>query len=300
MPAPPARPSIVWKRQTQELIDEFAEQGPQLIADARLIFSLIGEIPVALRWHEGLRRELSALIEGAVQEAERFGSGTGPTKRAFATDVVTRVLRRYNIDGLPFIPPIDDLLFKPMVGVLVDWSVEVLNLHDAWPAAKRVALPRLYAGAHGQLLRVAVWIWWGLLKLKAAFVFPSKYERELRKAVTKLEPEIVAVLAVLPAKDAREVGDRVVNIVFEIGRATAPHVRLVDRIIRFSGELHDATPAERREAAFRVLRGLVLRAYEDDELALLFLDSSFGDFFLRALVNHTEWVLERNGLLPDA
>jgi hypothetical protein len=77
-------------------------------------------------------------------------------------------------------------------------------------------------------------------------------------------------------------------------------VQLIDQVLRLGSEFVDLTPAERSEVAFRILRGLLLEAYAGDEFALLFIDSPLGDQLLWAIVEHTSWVLARNGLLPDA
>jgi len=281
-----------------EILDEFRVEGPKLAEAARRVFTLLGELPEVVNWNSGLRRALSALVEAAVQESERFGSGSGPKKRAFAIDLVIRVLRRYNLSGLPFIPPIEDVFVKPVIGVLIDWSVEVLKIHGAWAPIKSVRFPSLYQGAEGKLLRVGVWVWTNLLMLKRVLVYPSAYERNLRDALQSISPEIDSLVSLLPPPRMQRVYQELANIIVELGQVTAPHVRLVDEILRFGREAGDLTQAELREVVFRVLRDLVREAYSNDALALAFLDSSFGDSLLRALVNQTEWILERNGILP--
>src|SRR5207244_2025503 len=105
---------------------------------------LLGEIPITLKWRDGLRRDLIALVHSAVEQAERFGDGKGEKKRQFAIDLVVRVLRRYDQSGIQLIPPIENAFIAPFVGVIVDWSVEVLNIHDAWPPIRQVTFPSIF------------------------------------------------------------------------------------------------------------------------------------------------------------
>lgn len=286
------------EQDVNELLDEFRDKADTLAQDSRRAFTLLGEIPTAIRWRTGLRREVSGVIEAAVHEAERFGSGTGPKKRAFAIDLVVRVLQRYNLNGLPFLPPFDEVLIKPVVGVIIDWSVEVLNIHGAWTRPKVVRFPKFYQGAHGKWLKILVWIWSIVLAIKNYLFFPSKYERQIRDAVNRMEPRTAALISVLPPRDLHSVIERLATIIAELGHVTAPYVRLIDQILRVGRELQDLSPSERVEVAFRVLRELVLTAYADEPLALDFLDSSMGDWLLRSMVHQVDWTLQRNGLLP--
>jgi hypothetical protein len=48
------------------------------------------------------------------------------------------------------------------------------------------------------------------------------------------------------------------------------------------------------------MQGLLRRACADNGFAVDFVDSAFGEFFIREMVNNTEWVLSRNGLPPTA
>jgi hypothetical protein len=86
----------------------------------------------------------------------------------------------------------------------------------------------------------------------------------------------------------------------DVGQATALYVRLVDQVLRLGDELAELTPAERSEAVFRMLRGLLLEAYASDKFALAFLESPLGDSLLRAVVQQAAWILARNGLLPSS
>lgn len=284
----------------EELFDEIRARRLEISTDAREIFQLLGEIPITLKWHDGLRRDLVRLIHRAVEEAERFGDGTGEKKRQFAIDMVVRVLRRYNQSGIYLIPPIENAFVVPFVGVIVDWSVEVLNLHNAWPPVKKVAFPSIFQGSYGWLVKLGVGVFRFVTRLRELFFFPSKYERNLRDAMANAEPDIQVLLNDMPPERMREAVTEVVNILVEVGHETVPYLHIVDLLLRLSFEISDLTMEERREAAFIILRRLLREAFADDALALAFIDSYFGYLLIQAMVQSTEWILERNGLLPEA
>lgn len=282
-----------------ELISEFRDRRQDLAGDARQFFQLLGQIPVVLKWDQGLKADMSALILCAVNEAERFGDGQGPKKRRFAIELIVRVTERYNYYGLPFLPVIDRTIISPMVGVLIDWSVVVLNLHAAWPPVRRVTFPSIFQGSYGVLFKIGFRIAAVVVSLRKWLLFPSKYERNIRHALRHIDPEVRDLLGILPPDRLHAVFEELVNILAKMGQVTAPYVRLVDQILRLGDLVINLTPAEQQEAAFRVLRGLLEEAYADDAFALAFIDSPLGEFLLRAVVEHTTWILVRNGLLPS-
>jgi hypothetical protein len=279
-----------------DLVDIFRRNKDQIAKDAREAFRLIGLIPQIVRWDEGLKESLSALILAAVHQAERFGDGTGKVKRRFAIDLVVRVLERYHVNGLPFLS-IERTLLEPFVCILVDWSVKVLNIDKLWPSVPRVALPRFFQGGRGALIRLALWFSAAILWLKNYLFLPTKYERELRTALADIRPEADKVVAVLPPSQLMSAIEDLVNVIVELGQVTAPYVSLVERALRLASAFSDLSDEERDEVVFRMLRGLVVEAYADDDFAMLFIDSPLGDYLLRAIVEHTKWVLARNGLL---
>lgn len=282
-----------------ELIAAYRSERRQLAADAREVFRLLGRIPVVLRWDEALKYDLNALILAAVHEAERFGKGTGPKKRRFAIELIVRVIERYNYHGIPFLPSIEKAFVNPIVGVAIDWSVAVLNLHGIWPPVNRITFPSIFQGTYGPLFRMAFMVASAFLWARKWLMFPTKYEREVRRSLRTMEPQVRNLLATLPPNRLHGVLEELGDIVVQLGNATAPYVGLIDEVLRLTNEVTDLTPAERNEAAFRMLRRLLLEAYADDELALTFIDSALGDYLLWAIVNQTTWVLARNGLLPD-
>jgi hypothetical protein len=282
----------------EELIDEFRSRRYQIAEDAREVFILLGQIPQVLHWDDGLKESLSALVLAAVNQSERFGDGTGAVKRQFATDTVIRVLEKYNFGRLPFLS-IQKTLLAPFVGVLIDWSVGILNTRNTWHPVQRVKLPRLTTGAYSGLLNLALTFSTVIIWLKKVLFFPTKYERQLRDAVSRIEPEASALVRVLPPARLIETVERIVEIIVDLGQVTLPYIGLVERALTVAREFSDLNPAERTEAVFLMLRELLLDAYADDEFALVFLDSSIGDFLLRAAVEHATSVLVQSGLLPQ-
>ena len=233
-----------------------------------------------------------------IYQAERFGDDSGPLKRRFVLDLLTRVFRRYNQNGLPFIAPIEETFVKPFLGVSIDWCVAVLNLHGAWPPVKRVQIPKLFHGRYGRVLRIGLhllrlWVW-----LSESFVAPTKYERNLRHAERALQPEIDNFVAALPPAQVHGLVEELATMVQRVGQLTAPHLNTIDALLRLSNELRELKPAERRETIVRIIQELLRRAYARNSFAVAFIDSAFGDFFIREMVENTEWVLARNGLLP--
>ncbi len=282
-----------------QLIDEFRDRRDDIARDAREAFALLGAIPDVLNWNGGLKESLSALVLAAVHQAERFGDGTGAVKRRFASDIVVRVLENYNFGGLPFLS-IQKTLLAPFVGVLIDWSVEILNIHPAcWEPVQHVKLPKLKRGIYDGLLRIALAFSRVVMWINKWLVRPTKYERQLRAALKQIAPETADLLRALPPQRLPAIVERLVNIVVKLGNVTAPYVGLVEQVLRLGQEFIGMNVAERTEAVFLMLRGLLLEAYADDQLALIFIDSPLGDTLLRAIVQHSTWVLARNGLLPD-
>ena len=284
--------------QFQLLLAEFRSDAPALRRDTQRVFHLIGQIPIDLKWREGLREELTAVLEAAIREAEQFGDHTGPKKRQYALDLSMRVLRRYNVDGLPFVPPVDDVLVRPVIGVLIDWSVAVLNVQKLWQPKQTIDFPNLYAGANGVLLRIGVRLWWFILGLKEILFRPSRYERLLRASMRRMDPEVKRLQCVLSPAVAQCAFLNVADLVVKIGNVTAPHVKLINRILLAGAAFEALDSDQRREMAFRVIRELTMTAFRDDPLATFFLDSPFGDAMLRAMVSQIDWILQRNGLLP--
>ncbi|MDB5502876.1 MAG: hypothetical protein JWR89_2778 [Tardiphaga sp.] len=287
------------QRRAEDLIEEFRDRREDIARDARDVFALLGAIPDVTHWNSGLKSSLSALVLAAVHQSERFGDGTGAVKRRFATDLVVRVLEKYNFGGLPFLS-IQKTLLAPFVGILIDWSVEILNIHPAcWQPVQKVKLPSFTRGAYDGLLRIALVFSRIVMWFSKWMFMPTRYERQLRAALKQIEPEAGAVLRSLPPHQLPAIVERLVNIVVQLGQVTAPYVGLVEQVLRLGEEFIDMNVAERTEAIFLMLRGLLLEAYANDELVLIFVDSPIGDYLLRAVVQHSTWVLAQNGLLLD-
>jgi hypothetical protein len=284
----------------EKLLDEFqVKHGGLTIVDAAAeAFRKLAEIPHILRWDEGLRAAVHDLVLATVHEAERFGDGTGAFKRRFSVDTVTRVLRGYDTTGL--IEPVEDVLVSPFVGIQIDWIVQALNIHDAWKPVDHVALPKFFQGRYGNLLRLNAWLWHAWVVLRELVFFPSRYERELRDARRNIDAEVQALYGILPTSSSQYTAELLVNVVAKVGNLTAPHVQTIDSLWRLTEQLGRMSVADREEVVIRAATLLLRRAYADDDLALSIFDSAIGQFLIRQMVFSTEWVLARNGLLPNA
>src|SRR5262249_35680031 len=133
----------------EELILELREKKDQLAGDAQRIFSLFGDIPTIVGWNRGLEDSLHAIVQVAVRQTERFGSGLGEKKPRSAPAPVTGAPERYTTGALPFLPMIEKSVLAPLIGILIDWSVEIFDIHygKVWPATtKKVTFPRLFQG----------------------------------------------------------------------------------------------------------------------------------------------------------
>jgi hypothetical protein len=284
----------------ERLLDEFQvrHNGRTLVDATAVAFRQLGEIPKILHWDEGLRDALHDLILATINQAERFGDGTGEFKRRFAIDIITRVLRAYDESGL--MEPVEDVLVAPFVGIEIDWMVLVLNIHKAWKPVTHVDLPRFFQGKYAWLLRLSAKLWRLFVCLSQLFLFPSAYERHLRDARRSINGQVRRLYVVLPPATWHHTVELLVNVVATFGDLTAPHVKTIDALWRFSAELERMSSADRREVVFRAALILLRRAYADDALALTLLDSSIGQLLIRQIVSSTEWVLRKNSLLPGS
>jgi hypothetical protein len=251
-----------------------------------------------LRWNEGLKDGWSSLVLAAVHQSERFGDGTGAVKRKFASDLVVRVLERYNFGGLPFLT-LQKTLLAPVVGILIDWTVEILNSRPSfWPEQQQhVKLPTLKRGSYEGLLKVALFFSRIVMWINSWLRAPTRYERQLRDALAKIAPEANTLTAVLPPNRLIAVIEEVADIVVRLGRLTAPYAGLVQQVLSLGTSFVGLNADERKEAVFLMLRELLLDAYATDPLASVFIDSPLGDYLLRAIVSHANWVLAENGLV---
>ena len=152
--------------------------------------------------------------------------------------------------------------------MIIDWSVQILNSHHIWPPSGYVKFPSLFQGFYGSLFQFALRAAMGVVKLRK-FVFGlTKYERLIRGSLRTLDPQIQRILAELPPSRLQAVLEEVANVIAELGRVTAPYVRLVNNVLMFGDEFIELDPSERKEAAYRVLYRLLSEAYSDDAFAL--------------------------------
>jgi hypothetical protein len=92
--------------------------------------------------------------------------------------------------------------------------------------------------------------------------------------------------------------EKLTVVVGRFGQLTAPHVRQIVALVRLAD--HSFERERRQETIVCALRELLLTAYAGDFLARELLESGFGDFFLREMVQTIESILARDGLLPYA
>jgi hypothetical protein len=284
----------------EKLLDEFQTRhdGMTIVDAAAEAFRTLAQIPHILRWDEGLRAAAHDLVLETVHQAERFGDGTGAFKRRFSVDTITRVLRGYDTTGL--IEPVEDVLVSPFVGIQIDWIVQALNIHDAWKPVEHVALPKFFDGRYGNMLRLYARVWHAWVVLRELLYFPSRYERELRDARRNIDVQVQALYVIFPTTSSQYTVELLVNVVAKVGNLTAPHVQTIDSLWRLTEQLGRMSIADREEVVIRAATLLLRRAYADDDLALSIFDSAIGQFLIRQMVFSTEWVLARNGLLPNA
>jgi hypothetical protein len=299
-PLPPDQEEAVdrLEAEAEGVFANFRRNRRRLAEDARQLFQLLGKIPEEIRWNQGLRQSLHGLVLAAVEQAERFGDGQGENKRKFATTLLVRVVQNYNVGGLPFLPIIERAVIAPIAGIVIDWSVEVLNLNpDLWPAVEHTGFPHRMIDTYGRVIRWALWLAGIFLQLHKLFHF-TRYEREVRDALQAMDLEVLTLLRVLPPDQLHPIFDELATTLDDIGHKTLPFVRLAHDVLRLAAEFTELSPAARTEAVFRMIRDLIREIYANDPFALAFIDSPLGTLLLRTIVEHTEWVLARHGLLP--
>jgi hypothetical protein len=284
----------------EKLLDEFQVRhgGMTPVEAAVEAFRTLAQIPHILRWDEGFRAAVHDLVLETVHQAERFGDGTGAFKRRFSVDTITRVLRAYDTTGL--IEPVEDVVVSPFVGIQIDWIVQVLNIHGAWKPVDQVALPSLTGGQYSNLLRALGRMWHVWVKARELLFFPTRYERQLRDARRNIDVQVQALYVIFPIASSKNTVDLLVSVVAKVGNLTAPHVHTIDALWRLTEQLGRMSIADREEVVIRAATLLLRRAYADDDLALSIFDSAIGQFLIRQMVFSTEWVLAKNGLLPNA
>lgn len=284
----------------ESLLDEFRARhaGLTLAAAAAQAFHDLAQIPKLLHWDSGLREAVFGLVLAAINQAERFGSGTGDFKRRFTIDVVTRAMREYDRSGL--VELVEDQLVEPIVGIQIDWVVEVLNVNDAWKPMATVQLPRLYQGRHGKALFIAGVLWRLISRLQELLLFPSRYERHVRAARTAIDAQVRELLVVLPPSSLHRTTELLLSVVARIGRLTAPYAGALTALLQLVREFEELDEQDRDEVVLRAILLLLREAYRNDSLALLILDSPLGRLFVGQMVSLVKWVLMRNDLLAPA
>jgi hypothetical protein len=150
------------------------------------------------------------------------------------------------------------------------------------------------------MLRLYARVWHAWVVLRELLYFPSRYERELRDARRNIDVQVQALYVIFPTTSSQYTVELLVNVVAKVGNLTAPHVQTIDSLWRLTEQLGRMSIADREEVVIRAATLLLRRAYADDDLALSIFDSAIGQFLIRQMVFSTEWVLARNGLLPNA
>lgn len=259
---------------------------------------LVQQLRAWLRWDDGLREAIIDLVLGAVQQAERFGDGTGSFKRRFVIDAVARVLEN-NISGGELPDGAHEVL-TPFVGIFVDVTVSVLNEHDAWPPIDRVKLPLLFRGkgVGAALVRVglAVWrVWQALVSVLRA---STRYERNIRQATARLAAERVALEDVLPRDRLVTVAEQTLTVLEQLGLIIAPQAHTIEALYRLTLEVVGDDEDRRREVVVIAIRVLMKQAYSDSLFLAHLLDGPVGAFVLDEVVRAVGHFVQRLGIEP--
>jgi len=304
--SPEAIPASM-REDVRDLVEAFREEigGAQLIPTLTRVSALLDQAAITLRWNDGLRETIVALVTRSVDAAEQqFGPKTGAFKRDFVIDVVLRVLSRDYLD-IP-LPGVVETALKPVVGAFVDWTVEVFNTNRgrAWYAAPETTrLPRRYGGfaletqwrVYRTLLRL--WVW-----LSGLFLAVSSYERQLRRVAASLAPHARTMQQLLPVESLSDVAQKLGNILVHLGELTRPHIRTIERLVRFAkSERFNLTDAAgRRKLLVAVLQELLGEVYDEHPFILSLIRSDLGAFLLGEVVSGIELILDKSGMLPRA
>lgn len=293
------------REDVRELLDAFrTEVGePQLIPSLLRLSELLDEVTTTLRWNQGMRSVLLEIVARSVDAAEqRFGPNHGEFKRQFVTDVVIRVLSREYL-GVP-LPGFVESAARPLVGIFIDWTVEVLNVHRGklWydpPGRRRV--PRRYAfhPIKWKTYRRLLWLWSWVAGL---FVPLSAYERRLREVSDSLEPQAKAMRELMPVESIAGAASKVGNVIVDLGVITKPHVRTVEAVLRFTRSQLPRfdDPEERHMLLVTVVQELLCDAYRGEPLMNSAIRSGVGTFVIGEMVRGIEHVLDRADLLLPA
>ncbi len=279
-----------------ELLDSLRNSEVSLEASAQELFGLLDELRYALRWETHLQPALVGLVIGVIEQAERFGQGKGALKREFAVDLVIRSLQIYHFGGAPF-PKLVEEALEPFVGMMVDWAVAILNIHDAWPAGEPPRVPKVFVSRpFKRLVSIVGWIWRGFSRLVRWLTRPSYYERQLHRAMRQLEPQTKELYEAMPPDRLLPLVDELIRIVNRLGALTAPHIDTLEVLVRLSGELVLAEGESRLDLLVAAAQQFLLDVYAKQPLARRLLQSELGVMVLRELILVIGNMLERMGL----
>jgi hypothetical protein len=265
-----------------------------MIESAREAFLLVDGLRNLIRWDDGLRDTLVDLILKSVGEAERFGPKTGPFKRRFVIRVVTRTLAQYPNPPVPL--PLLGVV-EPFVGIAVDWTVAIMNIHNAWTPVKHISVPRLFEGPSG-------WIWrlgsrlLDFIGQVQEFIWSNAFQRNVNDARRKLTPILEELQALIPPKSLPDIVDAFATAVNSAGELAIPHLITIDRLIRVIRTAIDVDPSGRHDLAVRALRDILEETYADSPIALGLIRSPIGNFFLNELVHGMERILFQQRVIP--
>jgi hypothetical protein len=295
------------RRDVRRLLADFRDElgGGKLIATLSRASATLEQIGHAIHWDDGLRDTVVALVDHAVQLAERnFGPSTGAYKRQFVIDVALETISRDYLQ-IPLSNALADL-FEPVFSAVITWTVEILNRHlgQTWydePTVKPTRRRTLGVRLRTQLRVYIVWLrFWDWLTKR--LLAPTRYDRRLARARKALAPQIAQLQRTLPRQSLFGVAGELGPLVHSLGALITPHIRTIERLVRFarSERVRLADRKGRQQILVAVLQQLLGEAYRDDPLIVSLIRSDLGALLLRDLVSGAEVILERNGLLPQA
>jgi hypothetical protein len=266
---------------------------------------LIEEAIATIRWNDGLRDLLVEIVMRSADEAEKlYGPSGGAFKRQFVIDVTTRVLVDDYLD-LPVPRQLEEVI-APLMGIFVDWTVEVLNdcrgpvWFDTVAETRRPRRVSRFGTSTLQWWKAIRWLMRVYAWLQRLLRSGSRYERKIRAVAASLDKSRKTIERLLPPSSLFSVALKIGHIVVELGALTKPYIRTVAALLRIAiaegGNLADSDA--RHELLVAALQEFLAETYVDDPFMLGLIQSGIGTFVIGEQVRGVELLLEKLGQLP--